>query len=130
MFSETNYFFLLHEVLLHFCLLPGNYFFFLLYFLSFFFFFLQQFTLLMDLLLLCFQWLLFSELTGKFPLVLREHSGTLEIFISLLIVTSTETISSVCSKINYSNLNTASTQTFHLLMVLGEKLLPEHSYIP
>lgn len=62
-----------------------------------------------------------SGLTGvKFPLVLFETVFWNPWDFSLIInaITCTETTSSVCSKINYSSLNTSLTQTFHVLLAL------------
>lgn len=56
----------------------------------------------------------------KFPLVPFDTAFWNPRDFDLIInaITCIETISSVCSKIDYSNLNTPLTQTFHLLLAL------------
>lgn len=64
---------------------------------------------------------MFSGVTGvKFPLVPFETAFWNPQDFNLIInaITFIEMISSVCSQMNYSSLNTSSTQTFHLLLAL------------
>lgn len=69
--------------------------------------------ILRDLLDLCFRWLMFPGVTGvKFPLIPFDTAfwNPWDFDFVINAITCIEAISSVCSKINYSSLNTSLTQ--------------------